>query len=205
MDPDPAGVPARVWWADLTNADLSLVAWLDHAEHGRLERLDAAADRGRFLVGAALLRVATAAATGRPREEITITRTCDRCGQPHGAPRVPGTWVSVAHAGSLVVVATAGCAVGVDVDRADRGGDMRQWVHDEAEFKAASGLARARTDPSPSGLQTLPLVPPLPGYLAALALPSGESAQIVVHDLAASAAALRGRPPGVGWRDQAPT
>lgn len=185
LEPAPA-VPAAVWWADLTNADLSLVAWLDDAERGRFDRLDLDADRGRFLVGAALLRVAAEAATGRAREEIVVTRTCDRCGEPHGAPRVPGTAVSVAHAGALIVVATAHRAVGVDVERTDRGEDIAQWVEQEARFKATSTLGDR-----PGGLQIIALTPPRSGHVAALALPSSAAAGLVVHDLATSAEALR--------------
>lgn len=184
-EPAPAA-PASVWWADLTNADLSLVAWLDDAERGRFDRLDLDADRGRFLVGAALLRVAVEAATGRAREQIVVTRTCDRCGQPHGAPRVPGTAVSVAHAGSLVVVATAHRAVGVDVERTDRGDNIAQWVEQEARFKATS-----TPEDRPGGLQITALAPPLSGHVAALALPPGAAAGLVVHGLTTSAGALR--------------
>lgn len=191
MDPQPVPEPiaaptVAVWWADLTAADLALAGGLDPTETARLDGLDRAADRGRFLLGAALLRVAVAAATGRDRRGVVVTRECSDCGQPHGAPRVQGTAVSVAHAAALVVVATATDAVGVDVDRADRGKDMARWVHQEATFKALS--------PLPGGaapLRVLPLSPPLPGYLASLAIPAAQTGGIRVHGLAESAAALR--------------
>lgn len=184
-DLEPTAPTPVVWWADLTTADLSLVGWLDTDERARLTGLDRVADRGRFLVGAALLRVAVASATGRPRAQIAVTRTCTRCGEPHGAPQVAGTAVSVAHASGLVAVATAARLVGVDVERVDRGGDMTAWVRDEACFKATSAV-----DARPPAMQTVLLTPPLPGYRAALALPASET-DVVVHDLAASARALR--------------
>ncbi|WP_435202854.1 4'-phosphopantetheinyl transferase family protein [Janibacter sp. GS2] len=186
-DLEPAPPGPVVWWADLTAADLSLVAWLDPDERARLAGIDRVADRGRFLVGAALLRVAVASATGRPRVEVVVTRTCSGCGQPHGAPRVAGTAVSVAHASGLVAVATAAGLVGVDVERVDRGGDMTAWVRDEARYKATSAV-----DGRAPAMQTVPLTPPLPGYRAAVVLPASETGAVVVHDPATSARALRG-------------
>ena len=50
---------------------------------------------------------------------MTIERSCDQCGQPHGKPRVPGSdlHVSVSHSADLTVVALAEAGpVGIDVE-----------------------------------------------------------------------------------------
>lgn len=177
-----SGLVVDVWWADLRSADIRLTQLLDANENARLQALVVDADRGRFLVGAALLRAATAAATGASASSITIDRTCAECGEPHGAPRVDGTRVSVAHASSLVLVATAARAVGVDVESVDRGGDVEQWVADEAIFKTG-----ARGEP----VVTVQLSVPMPSFHAALAVVGEGESQVVVHDVEESATALR--------------
>ncbi|WOP18893.1 hypothetical protein [Raineyella sp. LH-20] len=127
----------EVWWSSLTAADRSLRDLLDPVERARVDSLEHPADRGRSLVGAALLRVAVAAHLGAAPDDVLVDRTCTGCGGPHGAPRVilpaagasgtrsrtlglctaaPG--VSVSHSGLLVVVALRPAGpVGVDVQR----------------------------------------------------------------------------------------
>ncbi|MHA7125075.1 4'-phosphopantetheinyl transferase family protein [Janibacter indicus] len=151
-----------LWWSDLRAMDLGLLRLLDPVEEARARQTDRAGDLGRFVVGAVLLQVAVAAATGAPPEAVTVDRTCERCGGPHGRPRVEGTHVSVAHAGPLVAVATCPLPVGVDVEALARGGDVEAWVVEEAVFKATG----SRVDP---GVAVLAVEPPLPGHAAALA------------------------------------
>lgn len=171
-----------LWWADLRSADARLFALLDHDERTRLDRLATGADRGRLALGAALLRVAVAAATGVTARSVTVERTCAECGRPHGMPRVDGAHVSVSHAGPLVLVATADIAVGVDVESADRGDDVRRWVLDEARYKTGTG---------PEDPLTAAMVPtPLPGYLAAVAVAGGHEPRVTAHDVRESAVAL---------------
>lgn len=178
----PDGQVVDLWWADLRSADARLFPLLDDLEVERLERMDRAADRGRFVVGALLLRVAVAAATGVDPRSVTVERTCTDCGAAHGAPRVAGARVSVAHAGPLVLVGTADVAVGVDVESVDRGDDVARWVTREAVFKAGA-------EPQ-APVTSLMVQPPLPRYLAALARAGPEQPVIVTHDVAESAAAL---------------
>ncbi|UUZ45490.1 hypothetical protein LP422_05065 [Janibacter limosus] len=151
-----------VWWSDLRAMDRRLLAQLDPVEARRAEGIASAADLGRFVVGAVLLRVAVAAATGADPRAVSIDRTCDECGCPHGRPRVAGLHVSVAHAGPPVVVATSPDPVGVDVEALDRGPDVETRVRGEATFKSTGSR-------DPAGRHVQPLPVPLHGYLAALA------------------------------------
>ena len=142
-----------------------------------------------LVVGAVLLRVAVGRTTGRDPWSVAVDRTCDDCGRPHGRPAVEGVHVSVAHAGPLVLVATAAGPVGVDVESARRGPDVAEWVRQEAAFKAHGSR-------DGDGLHVQPLVTPLPGHAAALALT--RPGEVVVHDPDESSAALaaaRGQAP----------
>lgn len=180
--PAPLGEVVDVWWSDLRSVDARLFALLDPRESARLEAMERAADRGRFTLGAALLRIAVGAATGVDPRSVGIERTCAECGGPHGAPRVTGARVSVAHAGPLVLVGTCAVGVGVDVEALARGRDVEGWVVDEARFKTGVGPAEQVT--------TMMLGAPLTGYVAALAVAGTREPQVAVHDLEESAAAL---------------
>lgn len=180
--PAPLGEVVDVWWSDLRSVDARLFALLDPRESARLEAMDRAADRGRFVLGAALLRIAVGAATGVDPRSVGIERTCAECGGPHGAPRVDGVRVSVAHSGALALVGTAGTGVGVDVEAVGRGDDVERWVVDEARFKTGVDPAEPVT--------SMMLSVPLTGYVAALAVAGAVDPQVAVHDLAESSAAL---------------
>jgi len=170
-----------VWWSSLVAADHDLLAVLDETERARVESLERPADRGRSLVGAALLRAAAAAHLGVQPGQLVVDRECHQCGKPHGAPRIigPGTdvpWMSVSHSGLLVVVALSPHGpVGVDVQRVSDLPDPRaaqNWVRQEAALKAHSGAldpVRPVTPPAASGDEvTIELLPPMAGYAAAL-------------------------------------
>lgn len=172
----------EVWWASLAAADRGLLAVLDATERTRVESLERPADRGRSLVGAALLRVAVAARLGVGPGQVVVDRTCTECGGTHGAPRIVGPgapvpWVSVSHSGVLVVVALSPHGpVGVDVQRASDLPDPRaaqDWVRREAALKAqtaalAHGHAVTRLNAVEADAATSELRPPLNGYAAAL-------------------------------------
>ncbi|MGP3955768.1 4'-phosphopantetheinyl transferase family protein [Nonomuraea sp. 3N208] len=140
--PVPAGAQAlrpgapvvSVWWARVADARDSLAALLDPAERARYEEYRRPADRARFLTAAALLRLVVGRMLGVDPEQVPLDRSCDRCGRPHGRPRLPaGTGapvLSVSHAGDCLVVAVGvGIeAVGVDVEAIDHALDIGELV-----------------------------------------------------------------------------
>ncbi len=185
-----------LWWSDLRSVDAGLFDVLDATEAERCRGIVGAADRGRFVLGVALLRVAVAAATGGDARSVVVDRTCSDCGAPHGAPQVDGARVSVAHAGPLVLVGTASEPVGVDVEAVDRGEDVAQWVLREAAFKTGltgAGSADdhgARHDAGRPTVTTIHVPAPWPGHLAAVALAGDDEPRLRVHGLEESAQAV---------------
>jgi 4'-phosphopantetheinyl transferase len=110
----------QVWMVDPGRVPRRYAGLLDPTERGRRDRYLRDGDRARFAAAAVLLRLAAAAAAGTPPERVRVDRACDRCGQQHGRPRLPGTGLhaSVSHAGDLVAVALCRAApVGVDVEQ----------------------------------------------------------------------------------------
>src|SRR6476659_3894222 len=88
---------------------------LDHLESERCQRYRLAADRDRFTLAGALLRMVAGRALGVGASAVVVDRTCDTCGEPHGRPRLPGCGlqVSISHSGDVVTVAvTAAGPVG---------------------------------------------------------------------------------------------
>jgi 4'-phosphopantetheinyl transferase len=179
----------EVWWSDLTAAGRDLLGLLDATELVRVGSLDRPADRGRSLLGAALLRVATASRLGVAPAEVRVDRTCADCGAPHGAPRLlgPGSAlpaVSVSHSGLLVAVAVSTDGpVGVDVQRLADLADpptAGRWARTEALAKAGVAGPGATGPMALEDVSIRELVPPLGGYVAALAAPAG-AATVVRH------------------------
>jgi 4'-phosphopantetheinyl transferase len=154
-----------VFTAGLTAADIRLLHLLDDRERHRVDRCAGEADRGRMMLGAALLRAAAGALLDVPPSALTVDRTCTGCGDWHGRPTIPGTDldVSVSHSGNVVAVATllGGGRVGVDVERVrDRPvSEVVAWTIAEARFKAGGGPALA--------VHELP--PPAPGHVLTVA------------------------------------
>jgi 4'-phosphopantetheinyl transferase len=109
-----------LYWARVDAADRVARTYLDASEEARARQLPLVEDRERFVLAAALLRVVVALTVGIAPEEVTVDRTCWRCGCAHGRPRVVGHGleVSVSHSGAIVVIAaTRAGRVGVDVER----------------------------------------------------------------------------------------
>ena len=108
-----------VWWARPGQVTAAHEALLDAVERGRREALRQPADRDRFTAAAALLRLVIAGETGLTPQGVPVRRTCERCGRPHGRPRIDGydVHVSISHSGERVGVAVAGAPVGVDVEQ----------------------------------------------------------------------------------------
>ena len=126
-------VHCDVWWATPALAAPHLLALLDPAERERHARFRLAADRDRYAVGHALLRLAVGAASGTAPAGVTFALDCPHCagteGRPHGKPRptgaAAGIEVSLSHSGDRVAVALArGARVGVDVEHIAPGRDL---------------------------------------------------------------------------------
>jgi len=95
------------------------LALLNSIELDRARPYRLAADSDRSLLGAVLLRVAASRHLGIRPGNVTVDRTCERCGAQHGRPQLPGSglYASVSHSGDIVVVAlTSAGPVGVDVE-----------------------------------------------------------------------------------------
>jgi 4'-phosphopantetheinyl transferase len=126
----PPGV--RVWWARSADARDRLIDLLDPAEQARYHEYDRPADRARFITAAALLRLAVGRQLRVRPAEVPLDRSCERCGAPHGRPRIHSgagaPVLSVSHSGDSVVVAvgTGIEAVGVDVELIDPALDVAE-------------------------------------------------------------------------------
>lgn len=181
----------HVWLARVPADTDRFVDRLDDVELGRRARLRRRADRDRFTAAAVLLRRTVAATLGVTPDEVSIDRTCERCGEPHGRPvvvtRAPDRLeVSVSHAGAHVAVAICpGRRVGVDVEvipreyadllptacspeEVDEITDARgfavAWTRKEAFLKATGeGLRRAPSDVVVAGGSRPPAVRSLAG------------------------------------------
>ena len=109
----------EVWWATPDLARQPHLDLLDDAERGRREALRRDADRDRFTIGAALLRLVVGAVLGVAAASVPVVRDCAGCGRPHGRPRIDGSdlHVSVSHSGRRVAVACGRAGpLGVDVE-----------------------------------------------------------------------------------------
>jgi 4'-phosphopantetheinyl transferase len=130
----------HVWWASLADHEQWHEQLLSQAERQRRDQYLRAADRTRFTLGVALTRLVLAARLRTAPAELTIDRTCGRCGGGHGRPRLvasatldflanpdfPDTLdFSVSHSGDLVGLTVVGgpagaagiASVGLDVER----------------------------------------------------------------------------------------
>jgi 4'-phosphopantetheinyl transferase len=164
-----------VWWVDPRSTTAEYVDLLDTAERARYQQPRFAADRARFLTGAALLRLVAGQAVGVRPENVAVDRSCPTCDLWHGRPRLPGVGVhvSVTHSGDRVGVAlTRSAPVGLDVElvderrsqglaaavlgdgeHADTADDFfRYWTRKESVVKATGdgivvGLTKVRVTP----------------------------------------------------------
>ena len=151
-------VDVQVWWADVREFTLPLQG-VPGWELERVSRFRDPLDRARSLLGYTLACAATGADTANPAGDPLIRR-CPFCGSArHGPLRGrPGTDVSVAHAGTIVIVAmTRAGRIGVDVEddpevlntdggTGRRGTSLVPWVEYEALTKATwAGLTVPRS------------------------------------------------------------
>jgi 4'-phosphopantetheinyl transferase len=146
-----SGCACLICFASLEQLRPRHLALLSPSERARRERHVRAEDRDRFALGAALLRALVGASTGLAPAAVAVERTCPRCGQPHGRPRLPGCdlHASVTHSGRVAAAAiTAAGPVGIDVELI-AGGDPGALAGDDpgplAEAIRAPGEAPARS------------------------------------------------------------
>ena len=138
---NPTTVVVRWATVDAVDAD-SPPRWLSDGELTRLGSMRQVLDQQRFIGARIILRTAVSEAVGCAESRVELRQHCDRCGGPHGRPRVtiagaPGPHVSMAHAGNLAVVALAGQPVGIDLEPLGADPDaLRTWVRTEAVLKA---------------------------------------------------------------------
>lgn len=184
-----------LWWASPRQARPWHADLLTPAERRRAEAFRRDEDRDRFTTANALLRLAAEDFLGTAP---VVDRTCPRCGEPHGKPRVQGVEVSVSHSGDLIAVALTDLGpVGVDVEETKRHTDIdsllryvfsaaelaaipdpavlfyQAWTRKESVLKATGdGLSVPMTTltvlPSSAEYNIRDLTPRLPGYAAAL-------------------------------------
>ena len=128
----PPDGDCQVWWAPTVAADdnPTLLDLLDADERQRHRDLRDSADRGRYLVAHALLRLVVGAMLRVDGRTLAFRATCRQCGGPHGKPEL--SWpaaplrLSISHSGDWCVVAVARAVeVGVDVEQiALRGSEL---------------------------------------------------------------------------------
>jgi 4'-phosphopantetheinyl transferase len=178
-----------VWWAGPADYSPGLDRLLSTVEVGRAARLRRPEDRVRQVLGATMLRLAVARATGTSPEAVTVDRTCPTCSEPHGRPGLPGTGLhaSITHSGDLVGLALTRVApVGLDVERVsdvdvdslgrtvlheseraaplDHDGFFAYWTRKEAVVKATGdGLRAALAEVRVTGPAEPPAVVAYPG------------------------------------------
>jgi 4'-phosphopantetheinyl transferase len=119
----PSTIVCDVWLADIGLERPAHRALLNEIEQQRRARYRQDADRTRFTVAAALLRLVASAQTGIAATSVHIDRTCPGCAEPHGKPRIVGTGLhaSISHSGDRVALAVSRAApVGVDVESITR-------------------------------------------------------------------------------------
>jgi 4'-phosphopantetheinyl transferase len=121
--PDAGPRPADVWWfsaPDIVLGPADLAA-LSAEETARAASFACSADRRRYQVAHVMLRRVLAGKLGAAPGALVFGREpCPRCGKPSGRPVLAAggePCFSLAHSGDMIVIAVAGCPVGVDLER----------------------------------------------------------------------------------------
>lgn len=109
-----------IWWARLQDVTWKSYRLLDDVERARFEAYQAIEDRQRFMGGCALIKlVASCYSEYATPLDVRISRTCFRCGKPHGKPELEGSSLnfSLSHSGGVIGLAVSLLAVGLDVEQ----------------------------------------------------------------------------------------
>jgi 4'-phosphopantetheinyl transferase len=113
----------ELYWASTALLSAAHDRLLDPIERQRSMGFRRHGDRARFVLATALLRLAAGVWLRQSPDQIVVNRICNRCREPHGPPRLPGSGLhaSISHAGEYVTVALSDVApVGVDIERIKR-------------------------------------------------------------------------------------
>jgi 4'-phosphopantetheinyl transferase len=103
---------------------------LSPVERERAQRFRQPEDRSSFVAAHVLARLCAAEALGCNPQEVQIQQRCERCGGPHGKPRLSpsqGWAISLAHSRGVVAAAVAMGRVGVDVESAAFRNRAQAW------------------------------------------------------------------------------
>ncbi|MFD5093297.1 4'-phosphopantetheinyl transferase family protein [Amycolatopsis thailandensis] len=139
-------IECAVRWSEPLPAEPRFLALLDELEQGRYDTYRQDIDKRRFLTGRVLAKTVAAERLGLAVEAVKFDATCEDCGKPHGRPRIPDAplMLSISHSGDLIgVAATAGTAVGLDVETATRRAEdsLMEYALTPTEQAAISGLS----------------------------------------------------------------
>ncbi|WP_328998137.1 4'-phosphopantetheinyl transferase superfamily protein [Kribbella sp. NBC_00709] len=146
-----AGTPVEVWWARIGQARAEFAADLDAVEQARFAAYVRDEDKDRFLLGVTLTRRVLGRRLSLPAAKVSLDRTCEECGKPHGKVRVAaGVELSVTHSGDLVGVAFGDRPLGLDVEKVDPQLDVDAVARialsaeEVQELQRYGGIAKAR-------------------------------------------------------------
>lgn len=113
----------EIYWASTALLSAAHDRLLNPIERQRSIGFQRYGDRARFVLATAVLRLAAGAWLRQSPDQLVVDRICDRCREPHGPPRLPGSGLhaSISHAGEYVTVALSDVApVGVDIEQIKR-------------------------------------------------------------------------------------
>ena len=141
--------PCEVYWADPVMADSArqrLLRLLSDDERRRWAESRCAEDRARYLAAHALARIVLAERVGTAPESLQFTNECERCGRPHGRPRLlganPPVHISLAHSGRRVALAVASRSpVGIDVEQVTLKRDVLPLIHEALSMREREAFA----------------------------------------------------------------
>jgi 4'-phosphopantetheinyl transferase len=141
--------PCEVYWADPVLADSArrrLLRLLSDDERRRWAQSRSTEDRARYLAAHALARIVLAGRVGVAPESLQFTNECERCGRPHGRPRLlganPPVHISLAHSGRRVAIAVASRSpVGIDVEEVTTNREILPLIHEALSTREREAMA----------------------------------------------------------------
>lgn len=111
--------PVQVWWGRLDDLQPWHMQLLNREEQDRANAYRFPEDRARFVIGCAISRLILSLHLRVAPGQVPLSRSCPKCGRPHGRPVLPDGMpkLSVSHSGDRVAVAfSAAGDIGLDVE-----------------------------------------------------------------------------------------